>query len=156
MLGVTQSAQTKQIPNIVLIFLLLNFRIHRNVLNLLLRTKSMSERLDVVEHSNYRTVKVSGAIGIIVQNNLEVTLFSDDLNCNDYAADPTVKTGQIRPRRIIECKLVMEPAAAKSLHNVLSTTIGDYEKVHGTIKKSDIPIDKSKDGSDAKISTPYT
>jgi hypothetical protein len=115
----------------------------------------MSTRIDVVEHSNFRSIIVSGAIGINGQNSIEITLFSNEMNCSDYAADPTLQTGQIKARRVIECKLLMEPIAAKSLQDVLNQTIANFEKAHGEIKKAENPDGEPKDETDTTVSTPY-
>jgi hypothetical protein len=40
----------------------------------------MSPKIDVVEHSNFRSIIVSGAIGINGQNSIEITLFSNEMN----------------------------------------------------------------------------
>ena len=115
----------------------------------------MSERVDVVEHSNFRTIIVSGAIGIATKNNIQITLYSDDLNPNDYASDPNLKTGQIRARRVIECRLLMDPVAAKSLQNVVNSSISDFEKMFGEIKKPERTAEPSKDDVGTNVSTPY-
>ena len=115
----------------------------------------MSAKIDVVEHSNYRSIIVSGAIGIGGQNSIEITLFSNEMNCSDYATDPQLKIGQLRARRVIECKLLMEPVVAKSLQDVLNQTISNFEKAHGEIKKSEKSDGEPKDNTDTTVSTPY-
>ena len=54
---------------------------YRNPLNYLLRTKLMSTRIDVVEHPQYRTIIVLGAVGIEVKDDIQITLFSEEINC---------------------------------------------------------------------------
>jgi hypothetical protein len=48
----------------------------------------------------------------------------------------------------------MNPNAAKALQKVLSTTISDYEKLHGEIKTPDKGTSKNKIGTNVR--TPYS
>lgn len=41
----------------------------------------MSTRIDVVEHPKYRTIIVLGAVGIEVKDDIQITLFSEEINC---------------------------------------------------------------------------
>jgi len=114
----------------------------------------MSEKIEVVEHSNYRAITVSGAIGTSIKNNIQITIFSNDLNCNEYASDPNVQEGQIKLRRVIECKLLMDPSAARTLLNVVNSSIDNYEKAFGTIAEPVKTTDSNREkGTD--VSTPY-
>jgi hypothetical protein len=129
---------------------------YRNPLNYLLRTKLMSTRIDVVEHPKYRTINVSGAVGIEVKDDIQITLFSVEINCDDVLSEVNFAGDQIKARRIIECRLLLDPVAAKSLQDVVNSTIANYEKTHGEIKMPTKTIDASKDSTDTNVSTPYT
>jgi len=50
----------------------------------------------------------------------------------------------------------LDPVAAKSLQDVVNSTIPNYEKTHGEIKMPTKTIDASKDSTDTNVSTPYT
>ena len=47
----------------------------------------MSTRIDVVEHPKYRTINVSGAVDIEVKDDIQITLFSEEINCDDVLSE---------------------------------------------------------------------
>jgi len=63
---------------------------------------------------------------------------------------------RIKARRIIECRLLLDPVAAKSLQDVVNSANANFEKTHGEIKMPTKTIDASKDSTDTIVSTPYT
>lgn len=115
----------------------------------------MSTRIDVVEHPKYRTINVDGAVGTLIKENLQITLFSEEFNCAEVLSELSFAGDRIKARRIIECRLNMTPIGAKSLQDVLNSTITNYEKIHGEIKKLDKSVDASKDESTANVTTHY-
>lgn len=100
----------------------------------------MSSKVEVSEHPNYRTINVNGVIASHGPSNIQLILFSEDLEVKEMLTDPNLSTSTIRPKRILECRLLMDPYAAKVVQNAINAHVEDYEKKFGKI----IPPDQSK------------
>lgn len=105
----------------------------------------MSSKIEVEEHPNYRTINVNGVIASHGPASIQLILFSDDLEVSETLSDPNLSTSNIRPKRILECRLLMDPYAAKVIQSAINAHVEDYEKKFGKITA---PVQIKQDGSD--------
>lgn len=93
----------------------------------------MSSKVEVSEHPNYRTINVNGVIASHGPANIQLILFSDDLEVKEMLSDPNLSTSNIKPKRILECRLLMDPYSAKVIQNAINSHVENYEKRFGKI-----------------------
>ncbi len=87
---------------------------------------------EVVEHPNYRTISVSGAVASHQPMNIQLIIYSEELDVAEAMREP--KSGaRVRTKRILECRLFMDPYVAKKIHKSLLEHITNFEKKFGPI-----------------------
>jgi hypothetical protein len=111
----------------------------------------MSSKIEVAEHPNYRTINVNGVIASHGPASIQLILFSEDLECKEMLSDPLLSSANIRQKRILECRLLMDPYSAKVIQNAINAHVDDYEKKFGKITP---PAQPKQDGSEDKQNRP--
>ncbi|MBS7611797.1 DUF3467 domain-containing protein [Candidatus Bathyarchaeota archaeon] len=101
----------------------------------------MSEReepkVEIVKDPNYRTIIVNGVIGGHRPGFFEVIIYSEEMIAEDTLATLRPEPSKIRVRRILQCRLIIDPVQAKSLAKWLIQHVLEYEKVFGKITTPD-------------------
>lgn len=110
----------------------------------------MSSNIEVIEHPNYRTINVNGVIASHGHASIQMILFSEDFECKEVLKDPNLSMENLKSKRILECRLMMDPYAAKVIQNAINSHVNNYEKKFGKISPPDQAKEKSSEGSQDK------
>lgn len=116
----------------------------------------MSSNIRVTEHPNYRTINVTGTIANHGPSNIQLILFSEEVDGSEVLADPNLSMTKLKTRRTIECRLLMDPYSAKVIQSALNGHIQDYEKKFGKITIPNITTDDSKEKKNDNAPAVYT
>lgn len=72
----------------------------------------------------------------------EVILYSDELVAADALSSAEIATERSSVKRTLECRLIIDPFQAKTIHDWLGKHIADYEKVFGRVSSPEELADK--------------
>jgi hypothetical protein len=115
----------------------------------------ISNKIKVDESPNYRTINVAGGIGSHHQLGIQLVLFSDEFDCTNALSETNIDTKKLGIRRIIECRLSLDPYVAINIRNLLNIQISKYEEKFGKIPELNQLVNESKDANpDNKKSNP--
>jgi len=84
--------------------------------------------------SDYRTIIVSAVFGGHRPGCFEIIIYTDETIADDALSSIPPDPTRIKVKRILQCRLVMDPFQAKSFMLWLKKHIEDYEKEFGEIK----------------------
>lgn len=123
------------------------------LINRELNMSNNTTKVKVEVHPDFRTINVSGLIGIHSAVGIQLVLHSEELDCTESLSEPIIDTKKLRLKRILECRLSLDPYAAKVLQNVLNTQISKYEERFGKIPDPNINEKSDQGKTDTKINT---
>ena len=83
---------------------------------------------------SYRSIVVSGVFGGHRPGFFEAIVYTDELVADDALSSIPPATERIKIKRVLQCRLVMDPVQAKNLLQWLKQHIDRYEKEFGEIK----------------------
>lgn len=89
--------------------------------------------IEVKKHDHYRTIFVSGVYGGHRPGFFEAIVYTDEMDPEEALSSLEVAP-VVNIRRIIQCRLILDPFQAKSLLEWLKRHIEEYEKKFGEIK----------------------
>jgi len=87
----------------------------------------------VVRDDSYRTILVNGVFGGHRPGFFEAIVYTDEIIADDALSSMPPSPEQVKIKRVLQCRLVMDPVQAKSLLNWLSEHVSEYEKKFGKI-----------------------
>lgn len=89
---------------------------------------------------NYRKINVNRVVGGLRPGFFEIDIVSEDTNYKDLLNEEPIAFGQGKEvlKRVIECKLIMDPIQAKELLKFLTLQIQRYEQLMGVIPTDEI------------------
>ena len=90
-------------------------------------------KIDVVRDDSYRTIVVNGVFGGHRPGFFEAIIYTDEMVADEALSSMPPSPEKVKIRRILQCRLIMDPIQAKSLLNWLSNHISEYEKKFGRI-----------------------
>lgn len=90
-------------------------------------------KVEVVKDPNYRTIIVNGVIGGHRPGFFEAIVYSEEMISEDALAKLRPEPSKIRVRRVLQCRLIIDPVQAKSLAKWLAQHVSEYEKTFGRI-----------------------
>ena len=93
----------------------------------------MSAKIKVEQDPNYRTINVAGVIGMHYPSGFDLVFYSEDFDCKEPLSEVEIDVKKLGAKRIIECRLVMDPSVAKAVQNNLNSIISKYEETYGKI-----------------------
>ena len=94
-----------------------------------------TSKVEVVRHEGYRTIIVNGVFGGHRPGYFEAVVHTDEMIADESLSIIPPDPEKMYIRRVLQCRLVMDPVQAKSLMEWLSRHISEYEKMFGKIVK---------------------
>jgi hypothetical protein len=76
---------------------------------------------------------VNGVFGGHRPGFFEAVVYTDEMMADEALSKAPPLSEKVKIRRILQCRLIMDPIQAKSLFNWLSNHIKEYEKLFGKI-----------------------
>ncbi len=83
--------------------------------------------------NTYKTINVGGIIGGIRPGFFEVVVYSEEIEIEKALETLQCNPRETTARRTVECRLIMNPFAAKSIAEWLLTNVQEYESKFGEI-----------------------
>ena len=90
-----------------------------------------TQEIEVKEHTNFRTINVTGVIGSSLAMRFEMILFSDHIDTSKGILSN--EKFLLKLNRTLQCRLVMDPQSAKLIAQWLNGQINAFEKQYGII-----------------------
>jgi hypothetical protein len=89
--------------------------------------------IEVVKDANYRTIVVNGLFGGHRPGYIEAIAYTQETDVSKALTSPTTDGSKISIRRILQCRLVIDPIEAKRIVSWLTLHISEYEGFFGKI-----------------------
>lgn len=90
-------------------------------------------KIKVAQAPDYRTINLNTYIGGVSSRHIEVIVYSEERDFTEALSTSVVDGRPLSIKRILQCRLVMEPPVAKFFHAWLGNQIDLYEKQMGKI-----------------------
>ena len=87
----------------------------------------------VEKHKDYRTIIVNGVYGGHRPGFFEAIIYTDEIEADEALSTIPPSSEKVKIRRVLQCRLVMDPVQAKSIQQWLTRHIEEYEKKFGKI-----------------------
>jgi hypothetical protein len=98
----------------------------------------MSGEIKVEQSPNYRTINVAGLIGMHYPSGFDLVFYSEDFDCTEPLSTLQIDVNKLSAKRVIECRLTLEPSVAKAVQNNLNSIISKYEEKFGKITSNNL------------------
>lgn len=90
-------------------------------------------KITVTQSPDYRTINFSGVVGGARVGHIEALIFTEESDATEILSSPILQEQLLNIKRTLQCRLIIEPLAAKVLHTWLGNELELYEKMFGKI-----------------------
>ena len=106
--------------------------------------------VEVVKNPNYRNINVNGIIGGYREGYFEAVVYSSEMEVNETLKSNVLDFSKSKIRRVLECRLVIDPMEAKRILRWLNHHLAMYEQGFGKIilPEEKVKDDKNKEHED--------
>ena len=96
-------------------------------------SKNVIKDVVVKKSPNFATFRMSGVFGGHKPGTFEAIIYVDELMVEDALNTPNPDPSKVKIERTLQCRIVMDPVAAKTFLIWLSKHVSEYEQKYGKI-----------------------